>query len=362
MPFAENWSRSVSVWPIGPSARPERNPARTQLLWETARMDRRQFLKGTAAIGGLAWASALQAGKVSPSPLPTRPLGRTGVNVTVLALGGYTGMKELRSDTFDPVELANAAIDAGIRYFDSAPSYGNGQSERNYGEVLALRRKEVFLAAKTGQRTYDGAMREFEESLKRLRTDHVDLLQIHGVRAGEDLAAWGKADGVVKALKKLRDEKLTRFVGVTGHESADVMCQAIMMYDFDTILTTFNPMVKKMPFIQKVLPVANSKRLGVLAMKVMGGELGSLAIGNPIKNDGKPHHDDAARQATAGELIRYVLGLPVSVAVVGIGSLDELRINVAAAREAPLDDQQRAALEAHMNAAATIKPQPGHKV
>ena len=310
-------------------------------------MDRREFLKGAAVAGGLAWASPLQAAEDNP-PLPTRPLGRTGVKVTVLALGGYTGMKEPRSDKFDPVELANAAIDAGIRYFDSAPSYGNGQSERNYGEVLAHRRKEVFLAAKTGQRTFDGAMREFEQSLKRLRTDHVDLLQIHGARVNEDLAAWGKPDGVVKALEKLRDQKLTRFIGVTGHESADVMCRAITMYDFDTILTTFNPTAKRRPYARKVLPLANRKGLGILAMKVMGGALGSLALGNPIKNDGKPHHDDAPQQAPAGELIRYVLGLPVSVAVVGMSSLEQLRINVAAAREAPLDRAQRKALEARM--------------
>lgn len=100
-------------------------------------MDRREFLRGTAIAGGLAWASSLHAGDSRPPPLPTRPLGRTGVDVTVLALGGYTGMKEPRSDRFDPVQLANAAIDAGIRYFDSAPSYGGGQSKRNYGEVLA---------------------------------------------------------------------------------------------------------------------------------------------------------------------------------------------------------------------------------
>ncbi len=319
-------------------------------------MDRREFLKSMAVAGGLAWASPLQAAEGSPAPLSTRPLGRTGVKVTVLALGGYTGMKEPRSDKFDPVELANAAIDAGIRYFDTAPSYNNGQSERNYGEVLARRRNEVFLATKTGQRAYDGAMREFEESLKRLRTDHVDLLQIHGARAGEDLAAWGKPDGVVKALEKLRDQKLTRFIGVTGHESADVMCRAITMYDFDTILTTFNPMAKRRPYAQKVLPLASRKGLGILAMKVMGGALGSLAIGNPIKNDGKPHHDDAQQQAAAGELVRYVLGLPISAAVVGMSSLEQLRINVAAAREAPLDQQQRKALEARMNG-GVVEPQ-----
>ena len=312
-------------------------------------MDRREFLTGAAIAGGLAWASPLQAVEGDPLTLPTRPLGHTQVNVTVLALGGYTGMKEPRSDEFDPLELANAAVDAGIRYFDTAPSYGGGQSERNYGEVLAHRRREVFLATKTGQRKYDGAMREFEQSLKRLRTDHVDLLQIHGARVGEDLAAWGRPDGVVKALEKLRDQKVTRLVGVTGHESADLMCRAITMYDFDTILTTFNPTAKRQPYIEKVLSLAKRKGLGILAMKVMGGALGSLAVGNPIKNDGKPHHDDAPQQAAASELVRYVLGLPISVAVVGMSSLEQLRINVAAAREAPLDRAQRKALETRMN-------------
>ncbi len=89
--------------------------------------------------------------------------------------------------------------------------------------------------------------------------------------------------------------------------------------------------------------------MGVLAMKVMGGALGSLAIGNPIKNDGKPNHDDARRQAAPGELVRYTLGLPISVAVVGMSSLEQLRINVAAARdESPLDAEQRKELEARM--------------
>ena len=319
-------------------------------------MDRRSFLKGAAAACGLAWGSRLEAAGENPRSLPTRPLGRTGIRVTVLALGGYTGMKEPRSDKFDPVEMANAAIDAGIRYFDTAPSYGNGRSERNYGEVLAERRSEVFLATKTGQRSYDGAMREFEASLKRLRTGHVDLLQIHGARVGEDLAAWGKPDGVFNALEKLRDQKLTRFIGVTGHESADVMCRAITMYDFDTVLTTFNPTPKRRPYIDKVLPLATRKGLGILAMKVMGGALGSLAVGNPLKNDGKPHHDDAPQQAAAGELIRYVLGLPISVAVVGMSSLEQLRMNVAAAREAPFDEAQRRTLEARMHGVAVARP------
>jgi aryl-alcohol dehydrogenase-like predicted oxidoreductase len=289
--------------------------------------------------------------------LPTRRLGRTGVEVTVLALGGFTGMKELRSNGFDPVELANAAIDAGIRYFDTAPAYNNGQSERNYGEVLAHRRGEVFLATKTGQRTYDGAMRDFEASLERLRTDHVDLLQIHSARIGEDLAAWGKPDGVLKALERLRDQKATRFIGVTGHESADVMCEAMRRYDFDTILTTFNPTSKRRVYEEKVLPLAAEKQMGILAMKVIGGAFGSLAHGNPLKNDGAPNHDDAPQQASPAELIRYVLGLPITVAVVGTRSLEQLRINVAAVREGPPSDEpQRKALAARMSGVAAVAP------
>jgi aryl-alcohol dehydrogenase-like predicted oxidoreductase len=319
-------------------------------------MDRRDFLT-TVAAGGLASALGNAAAADRAAPLPMRRLGKTGAEVTVLALGGFTGMKEPKTAKLDPVELANAAIDAGIRYFDTAPSYNNGQSERNYGEVLARRRGEVFLATKTGQRTYDGAMREVEASLKRLRTDRVDLLQIHGTRADEDLAVWGKPDGVLKALEKLRDQKVTRFIGVTGHESADAMCRAIAMYDFDTILTTFNPMAKRRPFIEKVLPLATRKQMGIIAMKVMGGALGSLAIGNPVKNDGAPHHDDAPQQADAAMLVRYVLGLPIAVANVGMSSLEQLRINVAAARDlAPLGQRERKSLEARMGGAATEKP------
>ncbi|GAI60818.1 unnamed protein product, partial [marine sediment metagenome] len=224
-----------------------------------------------------------------------------------------------------------------------------GQSERNYGEVLATRRKEVFLATKTGNRSYDGAMREVDASLKRLRTDYLDLLQIHGVRAKDEFAKWDKPDGVLKALHKLRDEKVTRFIGVTGHESAESMLRAIELFDFDTVLTTFNPTMRRRPYQELVLPLARKKKMGILAMKVMGGGYGSLAIGNPIRNDDVWYHDEAPHQTQAVMLIRYALGLPISAAVVGMGSLEHLRINVSAATDAqPLNREQRKALEEHM--------------
>jgi aryl-alcohol dehydrogenase-like predicted oxidoreductase len=284
------------------------------------------------------------------SAIPRRALGQTGLKVSVLILGGVVAMKEAPTPEFHPAELANAALDAGINYFDTAPAYNSGQSERNYGEVLATRRKEVFLATKAGNRSYAGAMREVEASLKRLRTDHLDLLQVHGVNAKEDFTKWDKPDGVMKALHKLRDEKVTRFIGVTGHESAESVRRAIEPFDFDTVLTTFNPTVRRRRYQKLVLPLARKKNMGILAMKVMGGGYGSLAVGNPIKNDDVWYHDAAPRQARAGMLIRYALGLPISAAVVGMGSLEHLRINVTAASDTqPLNESERKVLEKHMS-------------
>jgi aryl-alcohol dehydrogenase-like predicted oxidoreductase len=193
-------------------------------------------------------------------------------------------------------------------------------------------------------------MRGVEASLERLRTDRLDLLQIHAVKAKEDFTKWDKPDGVLNALHKLRDEKVTRFIGVTGHEAAESMRQAIELSDFDTVLTTFNPTAKRRPFQDIVLPIARKKKMGILAMKVMGGGLGSLAVGNPIKNDGIWYHDEAPRQAKAGLLIRYVLGLPISAAVVGMGSLEHLKVNVAAVRDVrPLNGKERRRLEKYMS-------------
>ena len=321
-------------------------------------MDRRQFMAAlvTTVAVGTARARVSFAGesekqeKPGGRAIPKRVLGKTGVEVSVLILGGVAAMKNAPTAKFHPAELADAALDAGINYFDTAPSYANGQSERNYGEVLATRRKEVFLASKTGSRSYDGAMRDVEASLKRLCTDRLDLLQIHGVTAKEDFVKWDKTDGVLKALHKLRDEKVTRFIGVTGHESAESMRRAIELFDFDTVLTTFNPTMRRHPYQELVLDLARKKEMGILAMKVMGGGYGSLAVGNPIKNDDVWYHDEAPRQAKAGMLIRYALGLPISAAVVGMGSLEHLRVNVSAARDAqPLDKKEREMLEQQMS-------------
>ncbi|MGO9202375.1 MAG: aldo/keto reductase [Limisphaerales bacterium] len=314
-------------------------------------MNRRNFLKSLA----VAWAAGSQvsesgaADSAAPKTglkLPQRRLGRTGVDVSALALGGVIGMQLPPSPAHDPVAIADTALDLGITYFDTSPDYNDGQSETNYGQVLARRRKEVFLATKTNDRTYDGTLRSVEQSLKRLRTDRLDLLQIHAVSADEDLVALGKPGGVLAALHKLRDQKVTRFIGLTGHDSAGKLRQAIEMFEFDTLLTTLNPVSRRQPFREELLPAANRKEMGVIAMKVMGGGNGCLAAGNPLQKVLRSYHDQTAHQVNAPLLLRYTLGLPVSVAVVGVASGEQLKANIAAVREAkPMTLAERHELE-----------------
>ena len=219
------------------------------------------------AIGGLGTA----AGGAGPEgALPKRALGKTGVEVTCLALGGVVGMQRPPAE-FDSEALANAALDLGINYFDTSDDYNKGQSETNYGRVLAKRRQEVFLATKTGARDYDGAMRAVEASLKRLQTDRLDLFQIHGLRVNEDLERIGKKDGVYAALLKLREQKVTRFIGVTGHESGEIMARAIEMFEFDTVpddLQSHGPSAARSS--RRCCHWPCNRRWGIQCMKVMG--------------------------------------------------------------------------------------------
>jgi len=316
-------------------------------------MRRREFIKAAAVVAAVGLRSHVTAAQkrggsttTGQQTIPRHLLGKTGVEVSILALGGVIGMQLPPSENHDPAAIAEAALDLGITYFDTAPSYNNGQSETNYGQVLARRRKEVFLACKTGDRSYDGTMRSVEQSLKRLRTDHLDLLQIHGVSAREDLPAWGKPDGVLTALHKLREQKVTRFIGVTGHDNAEMLRRAIEMYEFDTLLTTLNPVSRRHPFREELLPAANRKQMGVIAMKVMGGGNGCLVAGNPFKKVLQTYHDETSHQVDASSLIRYTLGLPISVAVIGVASIDQLKANIAVVKEAkPMTVAERQELE-----------------
>ena len=201
-------------------------------------------------------------------------------------------------------------------------------------------------------------MKDFESSLKRLRTDRVDLLQLHCVTFQDNPDDWDKPDGVLRAFRKLRDQKAVRFLGITGHEDAVILRRAFEAYQFDTVLTALNPAGRRRPFREDLLPAANRKKMGVIAMKVMGGGNGCLAAGNPSKRPLRPFHDDTSNQVPARTLGRYALGLPVSVALIGVASVKQLRENVSAARDVRLRSRPKSGKPSRTGSA---DPDPGKK-
>ena len=170
-------------------------------------MSRREFLE-RRAIAGAAAALALPASvEAAPGKIPHRTLGRTGASVSILAMG--CGSRFLMYSADEASGVLEKALALGINYFDTAMDYGDGESERRVGQVIATRRKDVFVATKvpTRARTRDAALREVEASLKRLQTDHVDLLHLHSLGKEDDLAKIEAADGALKASYELRDQR-----------------------------------------------------------------------------------------------------------------------------------------------------------
>ena len=157
----------------------------------------------------------------------------------------------------------------GVNYFDTAPAY---QQSRDYlGKFLwaYAKREQVFLSSKTHERSYERTMSLVEDSLRRLNTDYLDLLQIHDLREKGDLDKIFSKDGAVHALEELRKEGKTRYVGITGHHDPDILAEAIKRYDFDTVLLCVNAGdAHYLPFIRSVIPLARKKGMGVIAMKV----------------------------------------------------------------------------------------------
>ncbi len=185
-------------------------------------IDRRQFI-GTclvtaAGVGSLSCdrsVPAMQQG-YDAKGMPTRVLGKTGVAVPVIALGCGSRFCSV-TDPDESVAILTHALDSGIYHWDTGHDYlyHDVLSEERLGLVLKDRRDEVFLATKIGDRTRDGALRQVEESLARLQTDHLDLLQIHNVQSLEDVAASGAEGGVIEAVNQLKQQSVTRFIGFT---------------------------------------------------------------------------------------------------------------------------------------------------
>jgi aryl-alcohol dehydrogenase-like predicted oxidoreductase len=233
--------------------------------------------------------------------IPRRRLGRTGFYVSVFGLGGAFVVAQDRRDEASAV--INRALDLGVNYIDTAPTYGS--SERNIGELMRHRRPETFLASKTLDRSRDGTMRLFEQSLKRLQTDHLDLYQLHAVHSEADLKELFGPRGAVKALNELREAGSVKFAGITSHRNCSVLLQALEEYDFDCVLMPLNAGdVHDDSFTKNVLQVARQKDMGVVAMKV-------AAYGRIFREGGV---------ASMEQALGYVLSHPVSTAVVGVST------------------------------------------
>jgi uncharacterized protein len=292
------------------------------------RISRRRFL-GTTALGGIAANHTFGAEIGKTGELPKRTLGRTGARVSILAMGGGSRFL-MYKDEDRALEALNRAFDLGITYMDTAFGYGNGLSETRVGKVMSVRRKKdgIFLATKIEARNGDEAMRTIEGSLKRLQTAQIDLIHIHSLEDEADLAQIEAKGNILDRLLKLRDEKVTRFVGITCHNDPTVLATALERHDFDCTQMALNAALvgmkgghhgmeineaMKTSFETVALPVAVRKKMGVIAMKIYAQE-------------------GLVGQAPPEKLLYYSLSLPVSLAVAGMPTLDFIEQNVATAR------------------------------
>lgn len=250
--------------------------------------------------------------------IPQRPFGRSGVPVSLLGLGG-SSLGGVRSEA-EAIRIVHEALDAGINFLDNAWEYHDGRSEKWMGKALKGRRAEAFVMTKVCTHGRDGklALRQLEQSLKRLQTDVIDLWQIHEVIYENDPDLHFAKGGAVEALERAKKQGKVRFVGFTGHKDPDIHLKMLAHdFPFDACqmpLGVFDATFRS--FEQKVLPELNRRGIAPIGMKSLGG------TGDAVKR----------RVVTVREALRYVMSLPIATLVSGIDSLKVLRQNLAIVR------------------------------
>ena len=282
-------------------------------------MDRRRFLQ-TAAVTTLMTTLQKNRAHAEGNPMPTRTLGRSGEKVSLVGLGGYhIGMQP---DESESIRIIRTGLDSGINFLDNCWDYNNGQSEIRMGKALRDGyRHKAFLMTKIDGRTKEAARQQLEESLSRLQTDHIDLLQFHEVIRDTDPARIFGAGGGMEAVLEAKKQGKVRYIGFTGHKSPDIhfkMLEVAFSHDFtfDAVQMPLNVMDAHFEsFEKKVLPVLVKHNIGVLGMKPMGDKL--------ILN---------SKTATPIECLHYAMNLPTSVVITGCDSLQILQQAIEAAR------------------------------
>src|ERR1043166_4966788 len=253
--------------------------------------------------------------------MPTRMLGRTGVEVSLIGLGGWhLGFKQIAEEL--SLRIIRTAIDNGINFMDNCWDYNDGASEIRMGKALRDGyRERVFLMTKIDGRTKEEATKQLDESLRRMKTDHIDLLQNHEILRFEDPHRIFDEQGANAALLEARDAGKLRFIGFTGHKDPRIHLYMLEVarangFQFDTVQMPLNVMDAHFRSFEKlVLPELNKDNTGVLAMK-------TLANGAILKS----------KTVTATECLHYAMNLPVSTVITGCESLDDLDQALNAAR------------------------------
>ena len=246
--------------------------------------------------------------------IPTRILGRTGQNVTILGLGGEGVLRTFGHDKAASA-LVNRALDLGITYCESARAYAG--SEAYYGQALKERRKDIFLTSKSHARNKAGALAHLHETLTNMRTDHLDLWQVHDVREEEEIAEIFGPGGAIEAFVEARQQGKTRFIGVTGHHDPAILRTCIEQFDFDTVLMPVNPgEPQHKSFLSGVLPLAREKNMGIIGMKAF---FRGFASKLPTYTTMEP-------------FLRFALSQPVTNIVIGCDDIAQLEQNAAFAR------------------------------
>jgi len=246
--------------------------------------------------------------------IPTRILGRTGQKVTILGLGGEGVLRTFGHDRAASA-LVNRALDLGITYCESARAYSG--SEAYYGQALKERRKDIFLTSKSHARSKSGALEHLHETLTNMRTDHLDLWQVHDVREDAEIAEIFGPGGAIEAFVEAKQQGKTRFIGITGHHNPSITRKCIEQFDFDTVLMPVNPgEPQHKSFLSGVLPLAREKNMGIIGMKVYFRGFASKL----------PWY------TTMEPFLRFALSQPVTNIVVGCDDIAQLEQNTAFAR------------------------------
>jgi predicted aldo/keto reductase-like oxidoreductase len=303
---------------------------------------RRMFL-GASLAAGLAIGTGSRSSWAAPSidGIPRRTLGRTGEKVSMVGLGGYhIGMQ---SDEQQSIRIIRTALDNGMNFLDNCWDYNNGQSEIRMGKALRDGyRQKAFLMTKIDGQTRKAAAQQIDESLHRLQTDHIDLLQFHEViREGDPERIFGPG-GSVEAAQEAKKAGKIRYIGFTGHKSPDIHLKMLHtgfahQFTFDTVQMPLNVMDAHFEsFGKKVLPVLVEHQVGVLGMKPMGDHI--------ILN---------SKTVTPIECLHYAMNLPTSVVITGCDSMQILQQALDAARSfKPMSETEVASLLARTAKAA----------